>query len=153
MTVESARDPERPIIGDASAGRCYDRFEGIMKYEVHYNDEFFEVTTHGDAEPGGFEEFIDLMLGHEKWKPGTTFLVDLSELNAVPLSEADVRTIAVMCGRRRAQFGRARCALLARRNVEYGLARMWEVYVEGEWDVTEHLFRSRDEAISWLKDF
>lgn len=123
-----------------------------MKYEVHYDDEFFEVTTHGDAEPGGFEEFVDLLLGHEKWKPGTTFLVDHSELNAGPLTVADIHIIAEMCGRRRAQFGRARCALLVPRRIEYGMARMWEVFVEGEWDVTEHLFKSRDEAISWLNN-
>ncbi len=123
-----------------------------MKYEVHYDDEFFEVTTHGDAEPGGFEEFVDLLLGHEKWKPGTPFLVDHSELNAGPLTVADIHIIAEMCGRRRAQFGRARCAILVRGRIEYGMARMWEVFVEGEWDVTEHLFNSRDEAISWLNN-
>ena len=124
-----------------------------MKYEVRYDDEFFEVTTHGDAEPGGFEEFIDLLLGHEKWKPGTAFLVDHSELNAGPLTVAEVHNIADMCVRRRAQFGRARCALLVRRDLEYGLARMWEVFVEGKWDVTANLFRSRNEAILWLNNF
>ncbi len=122
-----------------------------MKSEVHYNDEFFEVTTHGDAAPVGFEEYLDVMLGHEKWKPGAAFLEDSSDLKADRLTVADVRKIADIFVKRRAQLGRARMPILVFRELEYGMVRMWEVFVEGEWDVTEKLFRSRDEALSWLK--
>lgn len=123
-----------------------------MKYEVRYDDEFFEVTTHGDAELERFEDFIDLLLGHEMWKPGTAFLVDHSELNAGPLTVEEVRGIAKVCEKRRAEFGQAKFALLVSRELEYGMARMWETYVEDKWDVTTKLFRSPDEACSWLKN-
>jgi hypothetical protein len=46
--------------------------------------------------------------------------------------------------------GQARCATVAPRDVQYGLVRMWEVFVEGRWDVIHQAFRSRDEAVSWL---
>ncbi|MFC1868992.1 hypothetical protein ACFL0H_12785 [Thermodesulfobacteriota bacterium] len=123
-----------------------------MKHEMHYNDGFFEVKTYGDAEPDGFRDIIDHLLAHANWKPGTTFLVNHSELNSGPLSVDDVESIAQMSVRPGAQWGQARCALLVARDLEYGMARMWEVFVEGKWDVIEHLFRSRDKAISWLKD-
>ena len=123
-----------------------------MKSEVRYVDEFFELTTHGDADLGGQEELFDLLLGHEKWNLGAAYLVDHSELNAGPLTVAEVRGIAKMCEKRRAELGRARCAILVGRELEYGMTRMWEVFVDGKWDVTEKLFRSRDEAISWLKN-
>lgn len=123
-----------------------------MKYEVHFNDDFFEVVACGDAEPGGIEDFIDLMLGHEKWKPGTNFLVNLSKLNTAPLTVADVRNIAKTSESRKAAFGRAKAATLVDRDLEYGMINMWGVFIDGKWDVTAKPFRSRDEAISWLKN-
>lgn len=123
-----------------------------MKYQVDYHDGYFEITTHGDAEVGGFKEFIELLLAHEKWNPGTAFLVDHSGVNSGPLTVDEIRYIADMSVKPRVQFGRARCALLVARKLEYGPARMWEVFVDGKWDVTERVFWSRDKAISWLKD-
>lgn len=126
--------------------------ERIMKSEVHYHDGFFEVETHGDAEPGGFRAFVDLLLAHEKWKPGSPILANHSELNTGPLTMDDIQLIAEGAVRSRAQLGQARIAMLVARDLEYGLARTWEVFVEGKWDVISSIFRSRDEAISWLKD-
>jgi len=45
---------------------------------------------------------------------------------------------------------REKCAILVARDLEYGMVRMWGVFVEGKWDVTVNLFKSRDEAIVWL---
>lgn len=123
-----------------------------MKYEVDYHDGFFEVKTHGDADPGGFRGFLDLLLAHEKWKPGTPILANHSELNTGPLTVDDVQRIAERAVRSKSQLGQARVAMLVARDLEYGLARMWESFVEGKWDVIARIFRSRDEAISWLKD-
>jgi hypothetical protein len=118
--------------------------ERIMKYEVHYHDGFFEVKTHGDAEPGGFREFLDILLAHEKWKPGTPILSNHSELNTGPLTVDDIKLIVERAVRSRAQLGHARIAMLVARNLEYGLARMWEVFVAGKWDVIARVFRSID---------
>ena len=121
-----------------------------MKYELHYREGLFEVKTNGDAEPGGIKEFLDSMIAHEKWKPGTSFLVDHSELDFGHLTVNDVHAIEGVCARLRAELGKARCATLAPRNEQYGLVRMWDVFVERKWDVIHHVFRSRDEAVSWL---
>ncbi len=121
-----------------------------MKYELNYREGFFEVKTYGDAEPGGIKEFLNSMLAHEKWKPGTSFLVDHSELNLGHLTVDEVRDIADVSVRPRAELGQARSATVAPRDEQYGLVRMWEVFVEGRWDVIHQAFRSRDEAVSWL---
>jgi hypothetical protein len=121
-----------------------------MKYELNYREGFFEVKTSGDAEPGGIKEFFDSMLVHEKWKPGTSFLVDHSELKLGHLTVNEVREIADGCVRPRAELGQARSASVTPLDEQYGLVRMWEVFVEGRWDVIHQAFRSRDEAISWL---
>jgi hypothetical protein len=48
------------------------------------------------------------------------------------------------------KVGKSKCAHLVARNLEFGMARMWETLVENKWDVSEKLFKSRDEAIAWL---
>jgi hypothetical protein len=121
-----------------------------MKYELNYREGFFEVKTYGDAEPGGIKEFLESMVAHEKWKPATSFLVDHSELNFGPLTVDEVRDIADVCARLRAELGQARCASVTPRDVQYGLVRMWEVFVDDRWDVIHQAYRSRDEAVSWL---
>ncbi len=121
-----------------------------MKYELNYREGFFEVKTYGDAEPGGIKEFLSSMLAHEKWKPGTPFLVDHSELSFGHLTVNEVRDIADVGARPRAELGQARSASVAPRDEQYGLIRMWEVFVEDRWDVIHRIFRSRDEAVSWL---
>ena len=121
-----------------------------MKYELNYREGFFEVKAYVDAEPGGIKEFLGSILAHEKWKPGTSFLIDHSELSFGHLTVNEVRAIADVGVRLRAELGQARCATLAPRDEQYGLVRMWEVFIDGRWDVIHHVFRSRDEAVSWL---
>ncbi len=121
-----------------------------MKYELKYCEGFFELKTYGDAEPGGIKKFLAPMLVHVKWKAGTSFLVDHSELNFGHLTVNEVYDIADASVRPRAELGRARCATVAPSDEQYGLIRMWEVFVDGRWDVSHQVFRSRDEAVSWL---
>jgi len=49
------------------------------------------------------------------------------------------------------QLGKTKLALLVARDLEFGLAKMWQVFVDEKWDVISRVFRSRDEAITWLK--
>jgi hypothetical protein len=117
---------------------------------LKYREGFFEVKTYGDADPAGIRGILDSILTHEEWKTGTPFLVDHSELNFGHLTINEVRHIADVGVRPRAELGQARCATVAPGDVQYGLVRMWEVFVEGRWDVIHQAFRSRDEAVSWL---
>ena len=123
-----------------------------MKFEMHYHDGFFELKKYGDAELGKIKEALDLLVGHEKWKPGNLILMDYSETNGAALSVTEIKYIAANYVRLRAEFGRARMAILVSRDVGYGLFRMWQVFVASKWDVVNQIFRSRDEAISWLKE-
>ena len=42
-------------------------------------------------------------------------------------------------------------ATVVSRDLEYGMARMWGVFVGSKvWHASEKLFRDRDEALAWL---
>jgi hypothetical protein len=121
-----------------------------LKFNVQYCDGFFEVRTSGDGDVGKFRDLLETLVSHEKWKPGAPFLINHTKLNAAPLTTDDMRSIAKLNNQYSAKLGHAKCALLLTHDLEFGLGRMWEVFVENEWDVTEKLFKSREEAIKWL---
>jgi hypothetical protein len=123
-----------------------------MEFSIHYHDVFFEVITSGDAEVDKFGDILESLAGHEKWKPGTPFLINHAKLNAAPLTPDDMRKIAELNGRYAAKIGNSRCAHFVSRELEFGMARMWETLVEGKWDVSEKLFKSKDEAVAWLTE-
>ena len=121
-----------------------------MEFQVEYHGGFFIGTTSGDAVDEQFGDLLDAMLTHDKWKPGTPWLHDHSDLNAGPLTVDGIQKIAQLCADRRTTIGGGRCAIVVARDLEFGLARMWGVYVENKWDAVAAVFRSREEAIAWL---
>ncbi len=121
-----------------------------MEFTVKYQDGFFEVRTSGDAEWQKFKDILDALVSHKKWKSGKSFLMDHTELNPKTLTSDHMRQIAMFNAQYKAKVGPSKCALVVPSDLAYGLGRMWEVFVDEQWDVTEKLFRYRDEAIAWL---
>ena len=122
-----------------------------MEYVIVSWDGFLEVRTIGNAELHGLANMLEALLSRPDWEPGGRLLVDHSELNAGPITADEVRSLADKASRLRERFGRARCAHLVARNLEFGLVRMWEAYIEGRWDAVTMCFRSRVDATTWLE--
>jgi len=121
-----------------------------VEFIVQYHDGFFEVKTFGDAEVEKFRDILESLVTHEKWNPGTPFLINHTDLNSAPLTADDMVTIAEINGQYRDNIGKSKCAHILARDLEYGMARMWEAFVKDRWDASVSLFRSRDDAIAWL---
>ena len=121
-----------------------------MKYEVNYHEGLFEVKTYGDAELEGFFGFWKELLAHEKWKPESRILEDHSELNARPFTASDIKILSERAVSMKNKLGNAKLAVVVSRDLEYGMVRMRHAYVDGNWNVNEDVFRSRDDAIAWL---
>lgn len=121
-----------------------------MEYEIHRGDDFVELVTHGDGDAAVFQALLREALEHESWKPGTSLLIDHSDLNAGPLTVREMATLADMIDAARAALGSSRMAIVAPNDLEFGLGRMWQVFVENRWDGKSMLFRSREEAVRWL---
>ena len=121
-----------------------------MKYEIIEHEGFVEVITSGDADLATFRDFLSDILSLDTWVPGTPLLTNHTRLNSGPLTVDDIDRMASLAGDARVALGPLRLASLVSRDLEFGLARMWEVYVEEKWDGETAVFRSRDDAISWL---
>lgn len=121
-----------------------------MEYEVHYRDGIFEVATHGGGDVKVFQELLSETLDHPQWRPGEPILIDHSNLNAGPLTVDGMAQLADMIQLARNELGSSRMAILAPGDLEYGLGRMWQVFVENKWDGEARIFRSREDAVRWL---
>ncbi len=124
-----------------------------MHYTLEFKQGIFEVKTSGDADVIMFKEFIHEIVNHEKWLPGNPILVDHTDMNAGPLESNDLKKIADYCKKYSKSLGPAKCAILAARDLEFGIGRMWQVFVEiNVWDVTQQIFKTREKALEWLLD-
>ncbi len=121
-----------------------------MQFTVEYHDGIFICTTSGEAEADQFGELIDIMLTHNEWKTDTPWIHDHSSLNAKPLATEDIRLIAQFCKDRRTEIGKGKCAIVVPKNLEFGLARMWEAFIGDDWYSDSDVFRSKKEALAWI---
>jgi len=121
-----------------------------MEYTIESRDSYLEVKQSGLCELRVYGECLAAVLEHESWTPGTPTLVDQTELDAGTLTINEVRALATQCGARREEAGSSRLAILVARDLEFGMNRMWGVFVEDQWDVVLGVFRSKEEAVAWL---
>ncbi len=121
-----------------------------MKFRVEYRNGYFVGETFGEAVAERFGDLLDAMLAHPEWRPGMSWVHDHSQLSADPLTVEGIRAIAQICSDRKDQLGGGRCAIVVSEDLEFGLARMWSVYVDGSWNVEASVFRNVAEALEWL---
>jgi len=121
-----------------------------MDYRIAQQEGFVEVATGGVATVETFMRMLSDILGLDGWTPGTPLLMNHTELNTESLTTADIREIARITFEAKSQFGSLRMATLVRRDIEFGLARMWEVFIDERWDGESQVFRDRGDAEKWL---
>ena len=121
-----------------------------MEFEIEFRRNYFLVVTSGVAEVKGFGELLNALFEHENWRPGGSFISDHSSLDVSQLDAEAVKTIASIARERRSRFGVAKHAVVAPRDLTYGLSRMWATHVGEETDVVSAIFRSREEAVAWV---
>ena len=121
-----------------------------LDYRIEDCGGYFLGTTSGDIEVERFSDLLDAIFKHENWGSGTPYIIDHSDLNAGLVTADGVRRIAQMARDRRSKYGVTKSAIVAPRDLEYGLSRMWLVFVNDEEDVSTRIFRAREEAIAWV---
>ena len=121
-----------------------------MDYRIEDCGGYFLGTTSGDIEVERFSDVLDAIFTHDNWESGTPYIIDHSDLDAGLVTVEGVRRIALMARDRRSKYGVTKSAIVAPRDLEYGLSRMWLVFVGDEEDVNTRIFRNREEAITWV---
>ncbi len=121
-----------------------------MENTLQYLDGIFVVKTAGLGELAGFQAFIEAVLAHPEWRPGSRILVDHRNLDVAPFTFGAVLELADYCATRAQAIGSARIALLVSDDLGYGMNRMWTSLVYGKLDYSGNIFKTYAEAWAWL---
>ena len=123
-----------------------------MEFEIHPRNGFIEAITHGDGDVAVFQQLLGGVLEHPDWEKGYGVLIDHSDLNTAPLTVGGMAALADMIKIARTDLGKSKMAIFVPDDLQYGLGRMWQVFVENKWDGASEIFRSKADAIRWLMD-
>ena len=98
-------------------------------------------------------DFFRSLLGHQEsllkdsdFDPNFSQLLDFTQFAKFDLTSAEVR----QASRNTVFSPRARRAFVVKNDLQYGLARMFELYRDLAGEVGIRIFRSWDEALDWV---
>ena len=123
-----------------------------MEYAIEFGGSPQDVTieTSGPATAAGLIGFVSDLVADPRFRPGMSILVDHTELDARPLTGADVRAMAETVIQLDERIGRSKVAILVPNPLTFGYARMYELHA-AETQLHSRVFYSRDEALGWLE--
>ena len=125
-----------------------------MNYEVMFHEKgsFMELETKGvitvEEAKGSFHSILD----HEFWIQGRPLLINHMSSTTESLTVNDIMQISKMVTMGNEALGDAKFALAMKSDLDYGQARMWQLYTEDHLNAKIEVFRSREEAVNWLTE-
>ena len=106
------------------------------------------VTARGDLVASDIRDAAAQVYGDPLFRPGMNTLLDLTGARPTVTAE-NVRTIVSFVSRNIEVRGKGRCALVTGREVDYGIARMAQTYMEPI-GIEAMVFREMEDAERWL---
>jgi hypothetical protein len=100
------------------------------------------------------DELVGILGGIYKspgFDPDMDVVWDLREADLTSFSSEDVQAVRNFVIRNWGTGGKSRAALVVSRDVEFGLTRMYEVYVESDTKSQVEVFRDMDKAVEWIR--
>jgi hypothetical protein len=126
-----------------------------MEYEITWggDPEDASVTTRGSVSLEGFDAWMQEGLSDRRYHDGMSIIVDHRELDWSDISLKDVQERLELFKRNTNRVGCIRAAMVMRSAVDFGLARMYEAYVEMQPDLQIEIgvFISIDDAREWIR--
>ena len=125
-----------------------------MAYEllVDVKRDLMIVKTSGDLQAEEFHKMIsetDLKCRETSIKK---VLVDHSASTVQNISADEIHGVAMLCSMMNDTIEGGKLAVVLIHDIDYGLGRMWHSYAVNTLSYESELFRSRQDAESWLLD-
>lgn len=126
-----------------------------MEYEITWGGDPEDacVTSRGKVSLEGFVAWMQEGLSDPRYHDGMSIIVDHRELDFSDMLPQDVQERLELFRRETNRVGRIRAAMVMRSAVDFGLARMYEAYVEMQPDLQIEIgvFTSIEDAREWLR--
>lgn len=125
----------------------------LMKHTLSTNKDgnLFTIVTEGDANVDGIIEFLKEILAHPQWRPGNLILVDHRSLKVDSINKDGIEVISWYFKSIARQLGNGRIALVMNRDIDFGIARAWEIVTASEVGIKINVFKNIDDAMYWLE--
>jgi hypothetical protein len=105
----------------------------------------------GKVTSEGLIKALKEMLSDPKFRKGANNLWDFRNIDSGEITATDIQEIAEFIEKNKERRGEGyKVAFVVIRDVDFGLARMYEGYA-GRLPFTVRVYRSMDEALSWIR--
>lgn len=123
-----------------------------MNFKItHISDkDYLLVEITGGADVETLKGLVKNVLEHPAWHKTIPALVDLRGFSASSLSSDDIFTLADLFKSINTVLGSGNTALVVSKEIDFGLARMWQMMTEEHVKMEIDVFMSIDEAKEWL---
>ncbi len=119
--------------------------------EVGPDGRFFTVTTTGHGSAEGIIAFLDAIVSHPSWQPGNAILLDHRKLDIADITVEGIDRVSHYFQKIGPQLGSGKIALVMKKDIDFGIARAWELTTDAHVDMQIGVYRSIDEARKWLR--
>ncbi len=119
-------------------------------FEINPRTRRVDVRVKGRDTAADLTRRVQEITGDPLWSPGFDILVDTCEVNEFDFSTSDIQDIARLHEDMNKLIGGGKLAIAAPRDLIYGVGRMWETLAEGRTALSIRVFRSLEEAETWL---
>jgi hypothetical protein len=124
-----------------------------MEATVQIEDRFARVTLSGPIAIDKWKEAYHQLLSHPDFRKDMDTLWDFRAVEEIhTLQPSDMHAIAREVTDRAEKRGAGRVALVMAREVDFGLARMYELMSDGLVPLSIRVFRDLGEAEAWLTE-
>jgi hypothetical protein len=83
--------------------------------------------------------------------PDMNVLWDLRGAEVSEMSSSDIEEVSELVSRHWGKGGSSRAAIVVSQDFEFGLSRMYQVFLESRMETQIRVFRSIDEAEAWIE--
>jgi hypothetical protein len=123
-----------------------------MKHTITVNAKHnqFIVITQGDGHVDDFISFFKELINHPQWRTGSSILMDHRDLHIDGIAMKGIERISHFFKGIGPKLGDGKLAMVMQREIDFGLARAWEILTADDVDIQIEIFRSYEDACHWL---
>ena len=123
-----------------------------MNYTLDYNNDsgYFHVVAEGVAQVMQLQKMTQDMANHPGWSLECDTLLDFSELTFATLDTDEIVQLSNMIRALSEFLGGGKAAMVVNQDVDFGLARMWQMMTEHHVEFSIDVFSTIEKAHEFL---
>jgi hypothetical protein len=121
-----------------------------LNYDIDEEQGVVCLRGTGEVTNDDMENIPLRVAADKRLRPGMLSLTDLTEITDYKVTREGIEQYMVMLENTRDVRGQSNAAIVASRDLHYGMARVLELKSEGRGPLKFRVFRSRKEACDWL---